>query len=87
MVLEQRPLINGKSHKLTAVVEDALTQAGVSVIPSKPYFKKHSGKSMVVSPWEQHPNPEAHRVFAENIAQGLQEKGFLEKWRRETPPM
>jgi lysophospholipase L1-like esterase len=64
MVLDQQPRHNGPRERLAVIAERAANDAGMNVIGTAQYYERYSGHVMKVSPWEGHPNEEAHRIFA-----------------------
>ncbi|HWU40071.1 MAG TPA: GDSL-type esterase/lipase family protein, partial [Candidatus Acidoferrum sp.] len=74
MVLDQYLDPTGKSFAVGQVAEKLLTEGGIRVIPSEPYIRQHAGhmRDWRVSPWEGHPNEWANRVYATELARGLE---------------
>ncbi|OGV78595.1 MAG: hypothetical protein A3K19_32165 [Lentisphaerae bacterium RIFOXYB12_FULL_65_16] len=85
MVLEQRPKCHGAGSDLALAVEDLMVAAGITVVPCRAYFSRCDGQEMVVSEWEQHPNAQAHRVFAEEFAGAIRGMRQLEPFRLSPP--
>jgi lysophospholipase L1-like esterase len=71
MVLHQAPKVDSRPHEVTRIAEEALTKAGMTVVPTAPYFLDRDGSSFRVSQWDGHPNEEGHRIFAEMLAPAI----------------
>lgn len=83
MVLDQAPILNGRGHKVTRIAETLMQEAGMNVISTEDYYKKYDGRVMRVSPWEDHPNEEAHRIFAEYFVRALKQHPVLQQYKKE----
>jgi hypothetical protein len=59
-----------------------MKKAGFDLIPAGDYYKSYSGRMMVVSHWEGHPDEEANAIFATRIANHLYGRADLEKYRK-----
>ena len=81
MVLNQFPDLNSKGYQIAMCAERYLTDAGMTVIPTEEFYKKYEKQSMVVSPWEGHPNAKAHKIFADLFIAHLQSRSDLERYR------
>lgn len=68
MVVTQSP---GRLLDLIGEVEAVMTAANMEVIPAATYTHGHEGELWTVSRWEGHPNADAHRRFAEQLARAL----------------
>lgn len=86
MVLNQLPATSGRSYEITRIAEQAMTAAGMTVIPSATYYEANDGRVLTVSPWEGHPNEEANRIFAEAFLTELRQHPALQRCRREITP-
>ncbi len=64
MVLQQYLNVGGRAHKATLAAEAHMQAAGLTVVPSAPYFAAYDGRRMAVSRWEGHPNELAHALYA-----------------------
>jgi lysophospholipase L1-like esterase len=81
MVLNQYPELYSKGYQLAMAAEQHLTNSGMTVIPTEEFYKRYDKQSMEVSPWEGHPNAEAHKIFADLFTSHLQHRKELEKYR------
>jgi lysophospholipase L1-like esterase len=81
MVLNQDPDLNSKGYQIAMVAERHLTNAGMTVIPTEELYKKYDKQLMVVSPWEGHPNANAHTIFADFFVVYLQNRSDLRRHR------
>jgi hypothetical protein len=81
MVLNQFPYLNSKGYQIAMVAERHLTDAGMTVIPTEEFYKKYDKQSMAVSPWEGHPNANAHKIFSDFFVAHLQQRSDLERYR------
>jgi lysophospholipase L1-like esterase len=81
MVLDQQPVLNGRLRRLALIAERAATSAGMNVIDTSSYYERYSGHAMKVSPWEGHPNEEAHRIWAGMLFDRLAENPALARFR------
>ncbi len=82
MVLMHEPKTDSRQHELATTTEQLLSNAGMTVVPTEAFVRKHSGQQMFVSRWERHPNAKAHRLFAEQLAETLQKMPLLDPYRR-----
>lgn len=82
LVIEQCPRLEGPSRDLAVRTEETLAGIGMTVIPSEAYYRANAGASMIVSPWENHPNEQAHRIFADQFLSYLKSLPELQKYRR-----
>jgi len=82
MVLDQRPVRDGPGQLLATEAEEAALLSGMTVVPSMRYYDLHTGRNLSVSPWEGHPNTEAHRLFAEMLLPAISSTPGLEEYRR-----
>ncbi len=81
MVLNQYPELHSKGYQLAMAAEQHLANSGMTVIPTEEFYKRYDKQSMEVSPWEGHPNAEAHKIFADLFISHLQHRQELEKYR------
>jgi lysophospholipase L1-like esterase len=81
MVLNQFPALNSNGYQIAMCAERHLTNAGMTVIPTEEFYKKYDRQFMVVSPWEEHPNAKAHKIFADLFVAHLQCRSDLERYR------
>ncbi len=81
MVLDQCPGCDTKQYNLTSTAEKYLSQAGMTVIPTKDYYAKYWGQSMIVSSWEKHPNEKAHRIFANYFFQKIKQLPEIQNYK------
>lgn len=81
MVLDQKPELYLKGYQITMAAERHLSNAGMAVIPIEKFYKKYDKQSMVVSPWEGHPNARAHKIFADFFIAHLRGRKDLERYR------
>ncbi len=81
MVLNQVPDLNSKGYQIAMLAEGHLKSAGITVIPTEEYYQLYGQHKMMVSPWEKHPNAEAHKIFADLFISHLQHRQELEKYR------
>jgi lysophospholipase L1-like esterase len=63
MVLNQYPALEGPGWRIGRLAEELMRAGGLAVVPAD-YIRAHAGRDLSVSPWEGHPNAEAHRIFA-----------------------
>ena len=82
MVLDQYPEYEGRGQRVARLAESILSLVGMAVVPTDAYYKTYDGHKMGVSPWEGHPNEEAHRLFAEHLANFLRAHPVLQKYRK-----
>ncbi len=82
MVLMHEPKTDSRQHELATTTEQILADAGMTVVPTAAFVRKHSGRQMFVSRWERHPNSEAHRLFAEQFAETLQQMPLFDPYKR-----
>ncbi|GAK48806.1 hypothetical protein U14_00013 [Candidatus Moduliflexus flocculans] len=82
MVLDAYPVYNGRNQQVARLAEKILELAHIDVISTEEYYKTYSGRRFAVSPWEGHPNEEAHRIFAEAFARRLREHPALQPYKR-----
>jgi hypothetical protein len=73
MVVHQHPDRSGRAAEIAGIAERACAAAGMQVVPSNHYFASHAGRRMGVSPWEGHPNAEAHALFAATLGAALKQ--------------
>ena len=81
MVLDQQPVHNGRLERLARIAQRAALSAGMTVIDTAPYYERYSGHVMKVSPWEGHPNEEAHRIWADMFFDRLVKSPALARFR------
>jgi len=81
IVLNQYPELHSKGYQLAMAAEQHLTQAGMTLIPTGEFYNKNDKQPMTVSPWEGHPNDEAHKIFADFVVAHLQNRKELERYR------
>jgi lysophospholipase L1-like esterase len=68
MVLYQFPDTRSKAQEIVLLAEQYLREAGMRVVSSD-YLREHDGrKDLHLNRWESHPNEEANRIFAREIA-------------------
>ncbi|MFI5363096.1 MAG: SGNH/GDSL hydrolase family protein [Elusimicrobiota bacterium] len=84
MVLDQQPVLNGRLQRLARIAEGAARGAGMNVVATASYYERYSGHPMKVSPWEGHPNEEAHRIWADMLFARLVENPALARYRRKS---
>ena len=84
MVLDQQPVHNGRLERLAKIAESAANGAGMSVVDTASYYERYSGHTMKVSPWEGHPNEEAHRIWAGMFFDRLIENPALARFHRKS---
>jgi lysophospholipase L1-like esterase len=82
MVVEQRPAVDGKGHRISREVEMMAAKADMTVVGIDTYVAAHDGEVMAVSEWEGHPNERAHELFAELLAPVLADHPALERCSR-----
>lgn len=82
MVLDAYPVYNGRNQQVARLAENILQLAQMDVISTEEYYKTYSGRRFAVSPWEGHPNEEAHRIFAEAFVRHLREHPALQPYKR-----
>lgn len=58
----------GYSIDLQEAAEDSARRAGMKVVPSGDFVRKHYRQIMIVSRWEGHANEQAHKAFSELVA-------------------
>lgn len=81
MVLHQRPRYEGRSYRLTRIAEEAMLNAGFTVVPTGDYFRRYNNRNFVVSQWEGHPNEEANQIFAAMLEVRLRRQPELKSYR------
>lgn len=79
LVLNQFPATTGRGSEITAIAEQAMHAAGMTVIPSAAYYQTYNGRALVVSPWEGHPSAEANQIFADAFLQKLRQHPALQR--------
>jgi lysophospholipase L1-like esterase len=73
MVLDQYPESGGRGRRIGRIAEEALVAAGALLVPSEGYIRANDGRrDLMVSPWEGHPNEEAHRIFAAELQRAIE---------------
>ena len=72
----------GRGQRVARIAERLLEEAGMSVVPSDPFYRRYDGATFAVSRWEGHPNEEALAIFAAMLAEDLRGRGLLEAARR-----
>ncbi len=82
LVLDQAPQAGGRGQRVARIAERLLEEAGMSVVPSDPFYRRYDGATFAVSRWEGHPNEEALAIFAAMLAEDLRGRGLLEAARR-----
>jgi lysophospholipase L1-like esterase len=82
MVLNQAPRTAGPPWQLAKLAESDLASAGMTVIPVDDYYRQHDRAIMAVSKWEPHPNAEAHRIFAEQLAKQIREMAAIAAYKK-----
>ena len=81
MVLNQFPDLNSNGYQIAMVTEEHLKNAGMAIISTKEYYQRYDKQKMVVSPWEGHPNANAHKIFADFLVVHLQLRSDLERYK------
>lgn len=81
MVLNQYPNLNSKGYQIAMIAEKHLTHAGLTVIPTEKFYRDYDKQRMIVSPWEGHPNAQAHKIFADFFVMHLEHRSDLERYR------
>jgi len=71
-----------RGYEIMAIAERLLAEAGMQIVPSKGYVEANRGKAFMVSEWEGHPDPEAHRIFANELRPYVERAPGLEKYRK-----
>ena len=82
MVLDAYPVYNGRNQQVARLAETIMQLAQMDMISTEEYYKTYSGRRFAVSPWEGHPNEEAHRIFAEAFVRRLREHPALQPYKR-----
>ncbi|MBD3309308.1 hypothetical protein GF339_23125 [candidate division KSB3 bacterium] len=83
MVLDQAPVFEGRGHQVSRLAERIMRIVGMTVIPTEEYYRTYNGRVMKVSPWEGHPNKEAHQIFADAFVRTLQHHPVLQQYKKE----
>ena len=81
LVLNQSPAADWRGWEIVAIAERSLREAGMTVVPAG-YLRGFVGRTLTVSPWEAHPNAEAHRVFAAEFLPAVLRDPRLAAFRR-----
>jgi hypothetical protein len=81
LVLHQHPDSSGREGRIGGLAEGFLGAAGMTVVPSS-HLQGRSG--LRVSPWEGHPNAEAHRIYAGEFLDSIRRDPRLGDFRRST---
>jgi hypothetical protein len=71
MVLDPRPRWEGPGRTLALAAEAAMEAAGMVVVESENYYRRHDGRDFRVSRWDAHANEEANAIFASRFAAAL----------------
>jgi lysophospholipase L1-like esterase len=83
MILQQYPKVDGRGHRVAAIAEALLHDAGFDVIDVQSYYRAyHGSRNLQVSPWEGHPNELANALFASLIIRSMRAQPALEPYRR-----
>ena len=85
MVLDQSPRYQGRGYRLARVVEESMRQAGFRVVAAEDYYRRYNKRNLQVSPWEGHPNEEAHQIFAAMLYNQVRNLPELAPYRMTTP--
>jgi lysophospholipase L1-like esterase len=83
LVLHQHPDIAGTEGRIGRLAEGFLSAAGITVVPSS-HLQGRGG--LQVSPWEGHPNAEAHRIYAGEFLRSVRRDQRLGGFRRGDDP-
>ena len=83
MVLDQNPNLTGSGRKLALAAEHQLKAAGIDVVASDDFYRRHDGHNFRVSRWEGHPNEEAHAIWASDLAEHLDRHPALAPFARD----
>jgi hypothetical protein len=81
-----QPHLDQVGLPIIRLAEQALTEAGMQVVPSAGYVGRYAGRSLNVSPWEGHPNEECHRIFAEEFRKAIEPLPCLQPFAKDGPP-
>jgi len=84
LVLDQFPVLDGRSHRVALVAESLLLEAGVNVVSTSEYYRLLDGEQLQVSRWEGHPNEIANALFASLLLEEIRDYPGLLKYRRPT---
>jgi lysophospholipase L1-like esterase len=85
MTLDQFPGTDSRGREISRIAEGLMRGAGMTVVPTEQFYEEHHGRRMIVSPWEGHPNAEAHRLFADNLLEHLDGHPAIESCRIPAP--
>jgi hypothetical protein len=83
IVLDQFPSLGSRGQRITEVAERAMQSAGMHVIPTDKYYQHFAGANFSVSRWEGHPNEIANAIWAAMIANDLEGRPELARFRKE----
>ncbi len=72
-----------RADMLTAAAERCAADAGMHVVPAASYYERYRGRSMRVSPWEDHPNATGMNMFADALADAIRDLPIIQRYRRE----
>jgi lysophospholipase L1-like esterase len=84
MVLDQYPRYQGRGYRLARVVEESMRHAGFRVVATDDYYRRYNERNLRVSPWEGHPDEEAHQIFAAMLYSQVRNLPELAPYRRTT---
>jgi lysophospholipase L1-like esterase len=84
MVLNQYPALEGPGWRIGRLAEELMRAGGMAVVPAD-YLRAHAGRDLSVSPWEGHPNAEAHRIFAAEFLATVKRDPRLGSFLRAAP--
>jgi lysophospholipase L1-like esterase len=82
MVLENEPSSRGRRHDINRLTEQLAAQAGMTVVPIEQYEREYSGRTFAVSPWEGHPNKQAHELFAELLLPAIKNAQAIKRYKK-----
>jgi|GEM_PF-1923326 len=82
IVLQNEPAIQGLRHEIDRLTEQLATQAGMTVVPIEKYEREYAGRNFDVSPWERHPNDQAHKLFAELLLPAIKSVPAIKRFKR-----
>ncbi|MEW6267174.1 MAG: GDSL-type esterase/lipase family protein [Thermodesulfobacteriota bacterium] len=82
LVLDQYPQYNGRGYRIAQAAEKYAAQAGLTVVPTEEYYRRHDGRSLMISRWEGHPNLEANEIFARLLLPAIRKTPSLAAFRK-----
>ena len=82
MVLVHDPREGSHQNELVQIAEQILEESGLSVLPMKEFLDKHDGRVMRINRWESHPNVEAQRLFAAELANAIRLRPDIQSFRK-----